>query len=52
MKLKIGCVLVYPKFYTLKFYTLNLMPLMVYPKVLFGVDFHRYVQCLASGLRS
>ena len=33
--LKFGCILVY-----LKYYTLNLMPLMVYPKVLFGVDIH------------
>ena len=38
------CILVY-----LKYCTLNLMHLMVYRKVLFGVDIHRYIQCLASG---
>ena len=36
--LKCGCILVYRKYWTL-----NLMPLMVYPKVLFGVDIHRYI---------
>ena len=41
---KIGCILVY-----LEYYTLNLMPLMVYPEVLFGVDIRRYIQCLAPG---
>ena len=42
--LKFGCILVY-----LEYGTLNLMLLMVYPKVLFWVDIHHYVQCLASG---
>ena len=41
---KFACILVY-----LTYYTLNRMPLMVYPKVLFGVDIHRHIQCLASG---
>ena len=36
----------------LDYYTLNLMPLLVYRKVLFGVDIHRYIQCLASGATS
>ena len=43
--LNIGCIFLY-----LKYYTLNLMPLMVYPKVLSRVDIHRYIQCLASGV--
>ena len=34
-------------FVYLEYWTLNL-PLMVYPKVLFGVDIHRSIQCLAS----
>ena len=29
---------------SLKYWTLNLMPLMVYPKVLVGVGIHRYIQ--------
>ena len=29
----------------LKYWTLNLMPVMVYPIVLFGVEFHQYIQC-------
>ena len=43
--LKFGWILVY-----FKYWTLNLVPLMVYPKVLVGVDIHLYIQCLASGL--
>ena len=39
-----GCILVY-----LKYWTLNLVPLMVYPKVLSGVDIHHYIQYLPSG---
>ena len=42
--LKTGCILVYSKYWTL-----NRMPLMVYPKVLSGVDVHRYIPWLASG---
>ena len=42
--LMFGCILVY-----LKYYTPYLMPLMVYPKVLFEVDIHLYIQFLASG---
>ena len=42
--LSFGCNVVY-----LKYYFLNLMSPMVYPKVLFGVDIHRYIQCLGSG---
>ena len=42
--LKFGCILVY-----LKYWILNLMPLKVYPKVLFRVDIHLYIQYLASG---
>ena len=41
---KFGGILVY-----LKYYTLNLMPLMVHPKVRRGVDIHPYIQYLASG---
>ena len=37
--LKIGCILVCPKSSIL-----NLLPLMVYPKVLFGVNIHRYIK--------
>ena len=33
----------------LKYWTLSLMPLKVYPKVLVEVDIHCYIQCLASG---
>ena len=43
--LEIGCISVYLKYYTLS----HLVPLMVYPKVLFGVDIYRYIQCSASG---
>ena len=42
---KFGWILGY-----LKYWTLNLMPLTVYPEVLFGVDIHLYIQCLASGV--
>ena len=42
--LKFGWILVY-----LKYWTLNLMPLKVYPKILFGVNIHRYIQSLAFG---
>ena len=45
--LNIGCILV-----CFKYYTLNLMPLMVYPKVLVRVDIHRNIQCLTSGAAS
>ena len=41
--LKFGCILVY-----LQYHTLNLMPLVVYPKVLFGVNIHCYIQGLGS----
>ena len=36
--LNMGCILVY-----LKYYALNLMPLMIYPKVLKRVDIYRYI---------
>ena len=45
--LEFECILVY-----LKYWTLILMPLMVYPKVLCGVDIHRYIQCLAAGVNA
>ena len=45
--LKIGCILVF-----LKYWTLNLIPLMVYPKVIKRVDIYRYIPCLASGASS
>ena len=40
--LKFRWILVY-----LMYWTLNLMPLMVYPRILFGVNIHRYIQYLA-----
>ena len=43
--LQFGCNLVY-----LKYWTLNLMPLMVYLKILVRIDIHRHNQCLASGV--
>ena len=45
--LKFECILVYHKYWTL-----NLLPLMVYPKVLLGVDIQLHIQCLASGSES
>ena len=47
--LKIGCTLVYSYLFTFKYGTLNLMPQMIYPEVLFMVDIHCYIQCLAFG---
>ena len=41
---KFGCMLVY-----LKYWTLSLTPLMVYPEVLFGVGIHRYIQKFSIG---
>ena len=42
--LNMGCILVY-----LKYYTLNLMPLMVYPRVKKRVDMYCYIPCLGCG---
>ena len=49
LMLKIGCTLVYSYLFTFKYGTLNLMPQMIYPEVLFMVDIHCYIQCLAFG---
>ena len=44
--LKFGCILV-----SLMYYTLHHMPLMVYPKVQFGVNIHRYIQNSGSAFQ-